>query len=293
MAEERFADHAHREQIGEFVVGYEPAIAHVRVAGGNHRFAVGLDRKAERRHVRAGDVIERFRDVGEPADLHRESRLFAQFAGDRHRGRFVPFLTPAGKIPQQAGAIGILVRDQQHAAVALEQSGAEMDPNHHAEFDVRARIAGRRMEVEVFSASDRDRMADALALRFAVFVDEQHVPAEEEIDEHDRSDSEARHALVRERGAVVAAGRYYRKDARTVQIGRMAVAASQRGRGIGRVLLDALLDDARAGGYARASLNAQVHAAGFYARAGFVPYGATFHECEILHQAMERDLERS
>jgi predicted GNAT family N-acyltransferase len=165
-----------------------------------------------------------------------------------------------------------------------------MDPNHHAEFDTRARIARKRMDVETFTIADRERMAEALAVRFAVFVDEQRVPAEEEIDEHDRTDPDARHALIRSGDAVVAAGRYYRKDARTVQIGRMAVAAAQRGRGIGRVLLDALLDDARANGYARASLNAQVHAAAFYRKAGFAPFGETFHECEILHQAMERDL---
>jgi predicted GNAT family N-acyltransferase len=146
------------------------------------------------------------------------------------------------------------------------------------------------MDVEVFTVADRARMDDALALRFAVFVDEQHVPADEEIDAHDRDDPDARHALVREAGIVFAAGRFYRKDERTVQIGRMAVAAGERGRGLGRVLLNALLAEARAVGYTRASLNAQVHAAAFYRKAGFAPVGATFHECAILHQAMERDL---
>jgi predicted GNAT family N-acyltransferase len=146
------------------------------------------------------------------------------------------------------------------------------------------------MDVEVFTVADRARMDEALAVRFAVFVDEQRVPAEEEIDEHDRADLDARHALIRAEGSVVAAGRFYRKDPQTAQIGRMAVAASYRGHGIGRVLLDALLAEARARGYARASLNAQTHAAEFYRKAGFVPYGETFHECEILHQAMEREL---
>jgi predicted GNAT family N-acyltransferase len=149
------------------------------------------------------------------------------------------------------------------------------------------------MDVEVFGVTDAARMKEALAIRFAVFVDEQAVPADEEIDEHDRSDPHARHALVRDAHgdrAGIAAGRYYRRDARTAQIGRMAVAAAQRGRGVGRVVLDALLADARANGYVRASLNAQVHAAAFYLKAGFQPVGPTFHECDILHQAMERDL---
>jgi len=170
-----------------------------------------------------------------------------------------------------------------------------VDANHHAEFDVRTRIARIRMNVEVFTSDDRVRLAEALAVRFAVFVDEQHVPAEEEVDEHDRTDPEARHALVRDGGAAatappIAAGRSYRKDAHTVQIGRMAVASEHRRRGIGRIVLDALLADARSRGFTRASLNAQVHALSFYREAGFTPVGPTFLECEILHQAMERDL---
>jgi len=148
------------------------------------------------------------------------------------------------------------------------------------------------MDVEVFTVADRARLDAALAVRFAVFVDEQHVPADEEVDEHDRTDPDARHALVRDGSgaAAIAAGRSYRNDARTVQIGRMAVAAAHRGRGIGRLVLDALLDDARARGYTRASLNAQVHAQSFYGNAGFTPVGPTFLECEIVHQTMERDL---
>jgi predicted GNAT family N-acyltransferase len=165
-----------------------------------------------------------------------------------------------------------------------------MDPNHHADFDAWTRIARQRMEVEVFAGDDRARLDEALAVRFAVFVDEQRVPAEEELDAHDRDDPDARHALVRDGARAIAAGRSYRKDDRTVQIGRMAVAADRRGEGIGRLVLDALLADARARGFTRASLNAQVHAQSFYLAAGFRPVGPTFLECAIVHQAMDRDL---
>jgi predicted GNAT family N-acyltransferase len=146
------------------------------------------------------------------------------------------------------------------------------------------------MHVELFDISDRDRMAAALAVRFAVFVDEQRVPPEEEIDEHDRSDGDARHALLRADGTVVAAGRYYRSGRTSAQVGRMAVLRAYRGRRYGRQLLDALVADARERGFARVALNAQDHAVGFYARAGFVPFGDTLVECEILHQPMERVL---
>jgi predicted GNAT family N-acyltransferase len=130
-------------------------------------------------------------------------------------------------------------------------------------------------------------MKAAFSVRFPVFVDEQHVPAEEEVDEHDRTDGDARHALVRSDGEPVAAGRYYRTDGNTAQVGRMAVLASHRGRGLGRLLLDALIADARARGFTRIALHAQDHAVAFYANAGFAAFGATFMECDILHQPME------
>lgn len=148
----------------------------------------------------------------------------------------------------------------------------------------------RIMHVELFDITDADRMHAAFAVRFSVFVDEQRVPAEEEVDEHDRTDTDARHALLREGGVPVAAGRYYRVDGSTAQIGRMAVLATHRGRRLGRALLDALVADARRRGFTRAALNAQDHAVEFYAKAGFTPYGATLVECDILHQPMERAL---
>src|ERR1700733_11825175 len=114
---------------------------------------------------------------------------------------------------------------------------------HRATFDV--------AKPELFDVHDGGRMAAARAVRMAVFVDEQHVPADEEIDEHDRTDADARHALVRDGDTPVAAGRYYRIDGTTAQVGRMAVLAAYRGRRIGRQLLDVLVDDARARGFTR------------------------------------------
>jgi predicted GNAT family N-acyltransferase len=146
------------------------------------------------------------------------------------------------------------------------------------------------VDVVVFSVTDRDRMEAAFVVRRAVFVDEQHVPIEEEIDEHDRTDPAARHVVILDEGAPIAAGRYYLRDGETVQIGRMAVLAEHRGRGLGRRMLDALMADARERGCARASLNAQVHALAFYERAGFIAHGPLFEECEIVHRAMERAL---
>jgi predicted GNAT family N-acyltransferase len=116
------------------------------------------------------------------------------------------------------------------------------------------------------------------------------VPAEEEVDDHDRTDPGARHALIRAGAEAVAAGRYYPLDASTAQIGRMAVLPAFRGRRIGRQLLELLVGDARNRGFSRAALNAQDHAIGFYAKAGFTPFGEMLVECDILHQPMELEL---
>ena len=140
--------------------------------------------------------------------------------------------------------------------------------------------------VEFFAASDRVRMAQALALRTRVFVIEQGVPPEIEVDEHDRADSLAVHALLTAQARCIGTGRFYELSATTVQIGRMAVEASARGRGAGAVLLRALGDEARRRGYVRAHLHAQMRARAFYLRAGYVDDGAQLWDAAILHQPM-------
>ena len=60
--------------------------------------------------------------------------------------------------------------------------------------------------------------------------------------------------------------------------------------GVGRAVLDALLDAARARGDREAVLHAQLGAAPFYERAGFVRRGAEFDEAGIAHVEMLRVL---
>ncbi|MGH7728377.1 MAG: GNAT family N-acetyltransferase, partial [Vulcanimicrobiaceae bacterium] len=65
------------------------------------------------------------------------------------------------------------------------------------------------LSTELFGVDDGARMREALAIRVRVFVEEQGVPAEEEVDAHDRDDPRARHALARLRGRALGAGRFY------------------------------------------------------------------------------------
>jgi predicted GNAT family N-acyltransferase len=146
------------------------------------------------------------------------------------------------------------------------------------------------MNVELFDTTDV-RLEQAIRVRLEVFVAEQRVPLEDEIDEHDGSDDPtAVHAIVREGDVPVAAGRAYLQEPGVVRIGRMAVTKSARGRGVGRDILEALMHDARRRGVRRAVLAAQVHARTFYEKAGFAIAGEEFVEAGIAHIEMARDL---
>ena len=130
-----------------------------------------------------------------------------------------------------------------------------------------------------------DRLGrEASALRSEVFVQEQKIPAELE---WDAADAMALHAVAYNRFDVaLATGRLLAHEAGVAKIGRMAVQGSMRGSGIGRAVLDALVQAARERGDARVLLHAQASAVGFYRRAGFSPDGPAFTEAGIAHQAM-------
>jgi len=130
-------------------------------------------------------------------------------------------------------------------------------------------------------AHDAPKLA---AIRRTVFIDEQGVP---EALEWDADDAGAVHLLaVDGEGRAIACARLLPDG----HLGRMAVLPAWRGHGVGRALLATALDAARGRGHAMLRLSAQTHAAGFYARAGFVAVGSEYEEAGIPHVAMQKDL---
>ena len=126
--------------------------------------------------------------------------------------------------------------------------------------------------------------AQVMPVRIAVFVVEQRVPEDIERDEFD---AVSRHAIARDAAStVVATGRLLPDG----HIGRMAVAAPLRAKGVGGAVLEALVAEAVHTGLAEVALNAQVHALAFYRRHGFAEYGDVFMEAGIPHRAMRRTL---
>ncbi|HET9820376.1 MAG TPA: YbgC/FadM family acyl-CoA thioesterase [Burkholderiaceae bacterium] len=129
---------------------------------------------------------------------------------------------------------------------------------------------------------------EAQRLRHAVFTQEQGIAAA--LDQ-DGADAGALHAIARNRlGFAVGTARLLPANAGQARIGRMAVMAGLRGGRVGRQMLDALVDAARARGDREVSLHAQASAVGFYARAGFERRGAPFVAAGIEHQEMVRRL---
>ncbi len=124
---------------------------------------------------------------------------------------------------------------------------------------------------------------EAAPIRFVVFVDEQKVPAEIELDEHDAA---CVHVIARAEGRAVGTGRLL-PDA---HIGRMAVLKEWRGRGVGAAMLNTLIAKARARGDKDVALTAQTHALDFYRKQGFVEEGPEYLDAGIPHRTMRKTL---
>ena len=130
--------------------------------------------------------------------------------------------------------------------------------------------------------------AAAKAIRSEVFIVEQKIPIEMEWDE---ADAQCVHAVAFNRlGLPLATGRLLQPAPQLARIGRMASSQAVRGAGVGRAVLDALLQAARDRGDTEVVLHAQLSAAPFYSRAGFNARGAVFEEAGIAHIEMTRAL---
>jgi predicted GNAT family N-acyltransferase len=129
----------------------------------------------------------------------------------------------------------------------------------------------------------REARERASPIRFEVFVREQRVPAEIELDD---MDAQCLHALAFHEGKAVGTGRLLPDG----HIGRMAVLKPYRNKGVGAAMLARLIEAARARGDREVALSAQVHAVPFYRAHGFVEEGAEYEEAGIAHQAMRRVL---
>lgn len=147
------------------------------------------------------------------------------------------------------------------------------------------------LAAEISYVSTEEQLKQALEIRHHVFVIEQQVPAEIEIDQYDVISPDVHHVLLSTDGQAVATGRliYYSKD--TAKMQRIAVLESYRSFGYGRVLLLAMEERARELGLTYSVLDAQCQAQKFYEKLGYeVISEEPFYDADILHVRMRKSL---
>ena len=130
----------------------------------------------------------------------------------------------------------------------------------------------------------------AINVRMRVFVVEQQIPAEEELDD---ADATATHAVALSDGHVVGTGRMLVVEGDpegTCRIGRMAVDQEWRRHGVGGMILEFLEGQAREQGLSLCMLHAQEYVKAFYAGHGYREQGDVFLEVDIPHVEMVKEL---
>jgi predicted GNAT family N-acyltransferase len=136
------------------------------------------------------------------------------------------------------------------------------------------------------AATTTQDLEECFRIRDEVFIVEQSVPVDLERDEHD---SDALHFIALADGRSVGTARVVlRDDGASAKIGRVAVCRSNRGFGIGKLLMAAIEGTPDLGHVHNFLLDAQTHAQQFYARLGYQAYGDEFMDAGIPHRHMKK-----
>jgi len=136
-------------------------------------------------------------------------------------------------------------------------------------------------DIDIAIVNFSDKQAELTSIRRAVFIEEQNVPESIELDGRD---ADCFHVLASDTNCrPVGTARMDGKG----KIGRMAVLKNYRRRGIGRQMIQALMDYGRKNSITDFHLSSQVTAVGFYEKMGFESFGEEFIEAGIKHINMK------
>lgn len=137
--------------------------------------------------------------------------------------------------------------------------------------------------MNVKEVSTQKEFEDALQVRRKVFIDEQQVPEEEEIDQYE---DECTHVVLYDQNhQPVAAGRLRNYEG-IAKMERICVLASHRKFGIGNLVMKKLEELAKSKGFEKLKLNSQTHAEGFYKKLGYETISDIFMDAGIPHVTM-------
>ncbi|GGD18469.1 GNAT family N-acetyltransferase [Pontibacillus salipaludis] len=130
------------------------------------------------------------------------------------------------------------------------------------------------------------QLEDAYSVRKIVFVEEQNVSMEEEMDEFD---GVATHFVGYEGDQPISASRLRFVD-EYAKLERICMIKSSRGQGLGKQMILHMEDHAKDMGYLKSKLNAQIQALGFYESLGYKVVSEEFMDAGIPHVTMIKDL---
>ncbi|MFB4165688.1 GNAT family N-acetyltransferase [Alteribacillus sp. JSM 102045] len=143
------------------------------------------------------------------------------------------------------------------------------------------------MEVKEVSSKQQLELNDAFKVRFEVFVQEQNVPEEEEVDEFEET---ALHFVAYDHGDPIGAGRLRYVDG-YAKVERICVLAQYRHTGAGRLIMEAIEEKAKKDNFPSMKLNAQISAADFYKKLGYHVTSGEFLDAGIPHVEMKKALQ--
>ncbi len=142
----------------------------------------------------------------------------------------------------------------------------------------------KSMDVQIIS--NEQQLNDAFTIRKKVFVEEQQVPPEEEID---ALESEATHFVLYINEEPAGAGRFRTVDGYG-KIERICVLKDFRGTGAGNAIMKKIESFARKEGLKRLKLNAQIQAIPFYSKLGYKVVSEEFLDAGIPHKTMVKEI---
>ncbi len=142
------------------------------------------------------------------------------------------------------------------------------------------------MEIKV--AETKELYDLCLDIRMKVFVDEQNVPADVEVDEYE--DVCTHFVLLDDAGEAAGTVRYRPLEDGLIKVERMAVLKDHRGKKYGYDLMEGVHRHARSAGHLKSKLGAQVHAIPFYEKLGYEVSSGEFDDAGIPHKYMIKEL---
>ncbi|MEK5522409.1 GNAT family N-acetyltransferase [Heyndrickxia sp. FSL W8-0423] len=138
--------------------------------------------------------------------------------------------------------------------------------------------------MKVIQVETEEQLNDAFTIRKKVFVEEQHVDVEEEIDQYEEN---SEHFVLYDENNAAGAGRFRILDGKG-KVERICILPSYRGKGAGKIVMDAIEQYATQQDVHVLKLNAQTHAIPFYEKLGYKVISEEFMDAGIPHKTMEK-----